>query len=353
MAGTPQRPSELSASNMCLVLASTEKTQSILPADIFPTQSLLATVLIASGIVSTPAYALSLRSAKLTARDSTLSSPLFPVSPQVEYWTTATDLPDPIPLSDATFNIQNNLDSAADPYVDAPDGELSMQASYPAGSYNVTSTPLGGVSFYALGPASVNLTTAKEVTFSYSIYFPFRFQFAKGGQLPGLVGGESDIVNMGCDWASPIDRQFCFSMRPMWGADGAGVLFAYVPPEGAASLANQSLPCGTPPYSSCNGVYVTKPGSLSLFTFETGSRTTVAQRMRLNDVGAENGELELFVNGESVANLGGIVMRADDGARILGIEMQTFFGGSDSSWASPVDQDAYIADFSVAITEML
>ncbi len=146
-----------------------------------------------------------------------------------------------------------------------------MQASYPAGSYNVTSTPLGGVSFYALGPASVNLTTAKEVTFGYSIYFPFRFQFAKGGQLPGLgmcrashpalfsirpghvndcqfpVGGESDIVNMGCDWASPIDRQFCFSMRPMWGADGAGVLFAYVPPEGAASLANQSLPCGTPP----------------------------------------------------------------------------------------------------------
>ncbi len=116
--------------------------------------------------------------------------------------------------------------------------------------------------------------------------------------------------------------------------------------------------------------------------------------MRLNDVGAENGELELFVNGESVANLGGIVMRADDGARILGIEMQTFFGGvcpsivrafgviaagglvpirpletlfalgqevliwvlligSDSSWASPVDQDAYFADFSVAITEML
>lgn len=35
---------------------------------------------------------------------------------------------------------------------------------------------------------------------------------------------------MGCDWAPPINRQFCLSSGLLWGADGAGVLTAYVPP---------------------------------------------------------------------------------------------------------------------------
>ena len=85
-----------------------------------------------------------------------------------------------------------------------------------------------------------------------------------------------------------------------------------------------------------------------------------------------NGELELFFNGESVINVGGLMLRGDDAGKIRGIIMQTFFGGmsetfsfprrlthfssffcagNEASFASPKDQNAYFSDFSVAITK--
>lgn len=74
----------------------------------------------------------------------------------------------------------------AHPYVSAPDGQLSMQATYPKGSWNFEQEPLGGLSFYAYGPNEVDLTTAKEVTFGYSVYFEDGFDFNIGGKLPGV-----------------------------------------------------------------------------------------------------------------------------------------------------------------------
>ena len=123
----------------------------------------------------------------LTAR-ATLSSPLFPVSPQLSYWTTSTSISgaSPLPLADSTFRPHNQITALAHPYVDAPDGELSMQAFFPAGSYNFQNSPQGGFSFYAPGPASVDLTTAKEATFGFTTYFPSGFDFVKGGKIPGL-----------------------------------------------------------------------------------------------------------------------------------------------------------------------
>ena len=87
------------------------------------------------------------------------------------------------------------------------------------------------------------------------------------------------------------------------------------------------------------------------FYFKPGSRATIGQRVRLNDAGQTNGELELFVEGKSIFTVKNLVFRDSDAGRIQGIQMQTFFGGSDSSYASPKDQSAYFSDFSVAITE--
>ena len=69
---------------------------------------------------------------------------------------------------------------------DAPDGKKSMKAHFPQGSYTFSHSPQGGFSFYAPGPASVDLTTAKEATFGYTAYFPSGFDFVKGGKVPGL-----------------------------------------------------------------------------------------------------------------------------------------------------------------------
>ena len=119
-------------------------------------------------------------------RIASSSSPLLPVTPQLSSWTTSTTLPNPLPLSDDTLRPHNQIKALTHNYVDAPDGRLSMQAIYPAGSYSFSGRPQGGFSFYAPGPASVDLTTAKEMTFGYTTYFPSGFDFVKGGKVPGV-----------------------------------------------------------------------------------------------------------------------------------------------------------------------
>ena len=108
----------------------------------------------------------------------------------------------------------------------------------------------------------------------------------------------------------------------MWRTDGAGELYTYLPPDYDE---NQAV-CDVPPHSTCNSVYGASVGR-GAWTFATGGRTTIAQRVRLNDAGSANGELEVFVAGKSVINVGGLVLRDSSDGRIRGLQMQTFFGG--------------------------
>ena len=108
----------------------------------------------------------------------------------------------------------------------------------------------------------------------------------------------------------------------MWRTGGKGELYTYLPPD---SPENKAV-CNVPPKSECNDVFGASVGRGS-FTWKTGGRTTISQRVRLNDPGKENGELEMFANGKSVVKVGGLVLRDSDAGRIRGIQMQTFFGG--------------------------
>lgn len=133
----------------------------------------------------------------------------------------------------------------------------------------------------------------------------------------------------------------------MWRTDGAGELYTYLPdPSDPAYQANAHI-CNMT-NSECNPTYGASI-SRGAFTFQTGQWTTVSERVKLNDAGQANGELELFVGGKSVISATGIILRDSDAGRMRGIQFQTFFGGSTSDWASPVDQKVYFADFSVAI----
>jgi hypothetical protein len=178
----------------------------------------------------------------------------------------------------------------------------------------------------------------------------------------------------------------------MWRENGDGELYTYFPP---GFPANNKL-CSVKPHSECNPEYGNSVGRGS-FRFARGAWTTVAERVKLNDPGASNGEVQVWVNGKSVINVSGVVLRAHGVGKIRGVQCQTFFGGKSFSfelrippfrssfsfppsfvaaafvralfnllgvsltrsphtgntadWASPKDQDAYFADFSVAITE--
>jgi hypothetical protein len=81
------------------------------------------------------------------------------------------------------------------------------------------------------------------------------------------------------------------------------------------------------PNSECNAKYGASIGRGS-FKFTPGKWTTISQRVRLNDVGYHNGQVEVFADGESVISLKGIKLRKYDEGRIRGIFMQTFFGGT-------------------------
>jgi len=274
---------------------------------------------------------------------------LFPVSQDVA-WTTSEESDSALPLSDSTFRPTSVLKALNHSYVNAPDGKPSMQAHYPKGSFTFGNDPQGGFSFYAPGPASVNLTTAKEATFGYSVFFQEGFDWVKGGTLPGLYGGDSDEVALSCSGGRRSDE--CFSARLMWRTDGAGEFYTYLPPFTDSQFAANKVQCSVAPFSDCNPTFGASVGR-GAFHFKSGAWNTVSERVRLNDVGQANGEIELFVEGESVISVSGLILRARDAGKMRGIQAQTFFGGSSPDFATPVDTNVYFSDFSVAITESL
>ena len=113
------------------------------------------------------------------------------------------------------------------------------------------------------------------------------------------------------------------SARLMWRADGAGEFYTYLPP---GYDANDRV-CNVKPKSECNPTYGASVGRGS-FKFQAGQSTAVSMRVRLNDVGQENGELQLWANGISVVNVNGLVLRDSGAGKFRGMQMQTFFGGT-------------------------
>lgn len=147
----------------------------------------------------------------------------------------------------------------------------------------------------------------------------------------------------------------------MWRAEGKGELYTYLPP---GLKGNANVCKGT-----CNPTYGQSIGTGN-FHFKPGEWTVISQRLRLNDVGKANGEIEVFAGGESVISLSGVTLRQSGAGRIRGIQMQSFFGGDSfiigcrrvlillsvghtAAWASPKDQYVYFADFSVGIVSTL
>ncbi|TFY65372.1 hypothetical protein EVG20_g5628 [Dentipellis fragilis] len=119
---------------------------------------------------------------------SSVEQMLFPKGRGSSSWTTSSDISGAVSLSDATFRPTKMIKSLSHTYMKSPgsDSKLAMQAKYPEGSYTYDHDPAGGLSFYAPGPSSVDLSSAKEVTLGYAVMFDEDFEWNKGGKLPGL-----------------------------------------------------------------------------------------------------------------------------------------------------------------------
>jgi hypothetical protein len=199
---------------------------------------------------------------------------------------------------------------------DAPGGRL-LRVAYPAGSASRRAGgDEGGTQVYLRLPDG----PVDALALTYQVRFPDGFDFVKGGKLPGLFGG---TVTGGRDIPDGTNG---FSTRYMWRRDGAGEVYAYL---------QTSQEHGTSLGRGC-------------WTFPTGRWSTVRQVVRLNTPGAADGEVTVWQDGHPVLHQQGLEFRTVDSLRIDGLFFSTFFGGGDSSWASPVDQHADFAGFTVS-----
>ncbi|EIM80912.1 uncharacterized protein STEHIDRAFT_87240 [Stereum hirsutum FP-91666 SS1] len=224
--------------------------------------------------------------------------------------------------------------------------EEAWEAFYPAGSINPGGEIKGGFGFYMKGPKPFEQTLerkdAVEVVCGYEVMFEEGFEWVKGGKLPGVYGGIGDSA-YGCTGGRKEQRCNCFNLRIMWRANGEAELYAYLPLLPSNTRALLSVPD-----SHENSDYGFSVGR-GAWRFESGKWFAVATRVKLNEVGREDGELDVFVDGHCVISVRALVFRQDAQSKMKGMHFQTFFGGHTPDWASPKDQRAWFASVSGAV----
>lgn len=195
-----------------------------------------------------------------------------------------------------------------------------LRVRYPAGSASPTvsrktGAPLGGTQFYA----KLNLAPQDSLRLSYYVRFSEGFDFVKGGKLPGLFGGTATSGGDNPDGTNG------FSTRFMWRREGQGEVYAYLP---------NSAKYGT---SIGRGKWHFTPGTWH----------HLEQQVDLNHPEKGDGRVQVWLDGKKVLDQSRLQFRTAETLKIEGIFFSTFFGGNDSSWATPKDVTVDFANFSV------
>lgn len=163
----------------------------------------------------------------------------------------------------------------------------------------------------------------ERLNLTYSVRFPQSFSFVKGGKLPGFYGGE---VYSG---QRPPDGTNGFSTRYMWNRDGRGSAYVYSPEIGG--------------HSFDHGIHY----GLGNWSFVKGEWLDMRQQVRLNEPGQDDGRIQVWMNDQEVLHQRGMRYRGVENLEFGGVFFSTFFGGSDSTWATPVNMHLDFANFQV------
>jgi hypothetical protein len=188
-----------------------------------------------------------------------------------------------------------------------------LEVRYPKDSIDpaAANAPQGGAGFIYPSP-----TSFFAGCLGYDVGFEPGFDFAKGGKLPGLYGGDAP--------SGGADTGRGFSTRYMWRAAGAGEVYAYVAEKSGEY--GESISRGA-------------------WNFLTGQWQHIEQEVIVNQLGSPNGVLRVWVDGSLVVNRSDISYRVVDSVLVTGLMFSTFFGGHDPTWASPRTQSAFFRNF--------
>nr|BAM17303.1 alginate lyase [Littorina brevicula] len=230
-------------------------------------------------------------------------------------------------LSD--FHVQNMWGANALSVVPDPAGgtDKVLRVHYAKGSFSHTHDRDYGAGFYA-----TPIPPRTAMMLSYDVFFQDNFHFVLGGKLPGLWGG----AMKSCSGGRHSDD--CFTTRFMWRDGARGEVYVYLPPaEQTGSFCNRTdVEC-----------FPLKGNSLGRgkWHFKLNQWQNMAQYVHLNDIGQRNGYVKVFVDGQKVYEGRDLVLRTKSSINIDGMYFSTFFGGANSSWATPVDTHTYFKNF--------
>ena len=169
----------------------------------------------------------------------------------------------------------------------------------------------------------------QEYYISYWVRLDEDFDFDgdrfSGGKLPGL--GSGDL----CSGGQTCDGTNGFTSRPHWREGGRAVLYLYHQDK---------------PGEFGEDIQLVGEDGNDIF-FERGRWTNITQRVRVNDQGQANGEVDVYYDGEQVLSRDGLRF-ASDGSGIDTAYFSTFHGGGGPGWTPGQDTNAYFDDFIVS-----
>ncbi len=196
----------------------------------------------------------------------------------------------------------------------------SLRVRYPKGLIGGDSACQWYTSFPKLG-----IEPRDEAYVRYYVRFDPKFQFVKGGKLPGLAGGQG---NTGGKIPSGRDG---WSARLMWRTDGRIVQYVYHPDQ--PGKWGEDFPWtlkGQPAF------------------FKPGTWHCVETYVRMNTPGKKDGVLRSWLDGELALEVTSIRFREVPELLIDAFYFSTFFGGGEPDWAPPKDQYVQFDSFVIA-----
>ncbi|KDR75891.1 hypothetical protein GALMADRAFT_69077 [Galerina marginata CBS 339.88] len=229
----------------------------------------------------------------------------------------------------------DNLAFVEDPFPNAQPAGVANTAALPSSpvlrvTYNEGSFShdTGGAQFYSLWN-STDGSSFNSMMVSYELAFDAGFDWVKGGKLPGLRGG---LNSTGCSGGNQATGTDCFSARLMWRKSGSGEIYAYIPtPNNLCS--EKSVTC-----NSDFGVSLQR----GAFGFVSGQWMRMTLLVQLNNPpDVANGYMALYFNDLLAVSQTNLQIRSADSVAANGFYFSTFFGGSDTSWATPVTTHTY------------
>lgn len=228
-----------------------------------------------------------------------------------------------------------------DSYERGPNGESILRIGYPKGAWSPGGGKSGGILFFAYPYKRDTITkdnpfSNQGATLEYDVKLDPNFECVKGGKLPGLAGGRSN--GRGCGGGN--DPAQCFSVRMMWRRQCNGELYIYAPRDKQTKgFCSKYRDCEEAEQYPCNFCNKDKGVSFArgVFKFVPGRWHNIKLSIVLNDPGKANGYVELRVDGRLVTSFDNMVWRQNRNVNVEAIDVASWFGGSDATWAPSRD----------------